>query len=129
MQDGIHLCTKFRNRLLSKNAQLKMGSHKVSIQHLYQLIKTTNIIQHNLSKLDLNVRDKQNVFSCQRISDDKALNLLLVNDQYKATYKYLLVLNLLIIAYTQSKVYLSTRIFYTYELFCFSFDCGEYRCI
>jgi len=75
-----------------------MGSHKVSIQHLYQLIKTTNKIGHNLSKLDLNVRDKQNVFSCQRISDDKALNLLLLNDQYKATYKYLLVLNLLTIA-------------------------------
>ncbi|CAF1075093.1 unnamed protein product [Rotaria sordida] len=114
MQDGVHLCTKIRNRLLSKNAKLKMGLYEVSINHLYELIKTTNKLDHNLSKSDLNIRDKQNFSSCQRISDDKVLHLLSLNDQYKGTYNYLLLLNLLIIAYTQSKISLSTRIFYAW---------------
>ncbi|CAF4922639.1 unnamed protein product [Rotaria socialis] len=104
MQDGIHLCTKIRNRLLSPNAQLKMGIFTVSVKHLYQLIKTKNKIDHNLSKSDINVRDKQNFSSCQKISDDKILNLLLLNDHYKATFNYLLILNLLIMAYTQPKM-------------------------
>ncbi|CAF3439445.1 unnamed protein product [Rotaria socialis] len=114
MQDGIHLCTKIRNRLLSPNAQLKMGIFTVSVKHLYQLIKTKNKIDHNLSKSDINVRDKQNFSSCQKISDDKVLNLLLLNDHYKATFNYLLILNLLIVAYTQTKVCLSTRIYYAW---------------
>jgi hypothetical protein len=29
IQDGIHLCTKIRNRLLFKNSELKMGSYEV----------------------------------------------------------------------------------------------------
>ncbi|CAM2729289.1 unnamed protein product [Rotaria socialis] len=114
MQDGIHLCTKIRNRLLSPNAQLKMGIFTVSVKHLYQLIKTKNKIDHNLSKSDINVRDKQNFSSCQKISDDKILNLLLLNDHYKATFNYLLILNLLIMAYTQPKVCLPTRIYYAW---------------
>jgi hypothetical protein len=114
MQDGIHLCTKMRNRLLSKNANLKMGSYNVSMKHLHQLIKTTNKIDHNLSKSDLNVRDRQNFSSCQRISDDKVLTMLLFNEQYKATYNYLLILNLLIMAYTNRHVSLSTRIYYAW---------------
>ncbi|CAF4261615.1 unnamed protein product [Rotaria magnacalcarata] len=111
MQDGIHLCTKIRNRLLSPNAQLKMGIFTVLAKHLYQLIKTKNKIDHNLSKSDINVRDKQNFSSCQKVSDDKILNLLLLNDHYKATFNYLLILNLLVMAYTQPKVCLPTRIY------------------
>ena len=110
MQDGIHLCTKIRNRLLSKNVKLKMGSYDVSIKNLFELIDTTNKIDHNLCKTDLNIRDKQNFSSCQRISDDKVLNLLMVNDEYKATYIYLLILNLLIITYTEYTILLSDRI-------------------
>ncbi|CAF4164695.1 unnamed protein product [Rotaria magnacalcarata] len=95
LQDGTHVCTKIRNRLLSKHVQLKMGSYKVSIKHLYDLIKNTNKIDHNLSKSDLNIRDKQNFTSCQRISSDSVLNLLMINDQWKATYNYMLILNLI----------------------------------
>ena len=114
MQDGIHLCTKMRNRFLSRNVSLKMGSHKVLTKHLYQLVKTRNKIDHNLSLSDLNVKDKQNFSSCQRISDDKVLNLLSLNDDYSGTYNYLLLINLLIMAYTQSGVSLLTRIFYAW---------------
>ncbi|CAF2170420.1 unnamed protein product [Rotaria magnacalcarata] len=56
-------------------------------------------MDHNLSKSDLNVRDIQKFSSCQRISDDKVLNLLLLNDHCKVTYNYPLVLNLLILAF------------------------------
>ncbi|CAF3518851.1 unnamed protein product [Rotaria socialis] len=119
MQDGTYLCTKTRNRLLSQNANLKMGTYKVSTKHLYNLINTKNKMDHNLSKSDLNVRDKQNFSSCQRISDDKVFNLLLLSDHCKATYSYLLVLNLLILAYTQSKVSLLNRIYYAWVVLFF----------
>ena len=114
MQDGKNLCTKIRNRLLSKNAKLKMGTYTVTLKHLYEIIRTTNKIDYGLSKSDLNVRDKQNFASCQKIADEKVLNLLLINDHYKATYNYLLVLNLLIIAYTRPNVRLLTRIYYSW---------------
>ncbi len=92
MQDGTHPCTKIRNRLLLKSAQLKMGVYEVSIEHLHQLIKIRNKIDHNLSKSDLDIRDKQNFSSCRRISDEKLLNLLFLDDRYKATYIYLLII-------------------------------------
>ncbi|CAF1610337.1 unnamed protein product [Adineta ricciae] len=114
MQDGVHLCTKIRNRLLSKTAKLKMGSYDVSINDLYKLIETRNKLDHNLSRSDLNCRDKQNFASCQRISDDRVLNLLSSNDQSNGTFNYLLLLNLLITAYTRSDVSLSERIFYAW---------------
>ncbi|CAF1435863.1 unnamed protein product [Rotaria sordida] len=114
LQDGTHLCTKIRNRVLSKHVQLKMGLYKVSIKHLYDLIKNTNKMDHNLSKSDLNIHDKQNFISCQRISSDSVLNLLMINDQWKATYNYMLILNLLIMTYTQSKISLLDRVFYAW---------------
>lgn len=112
MQDGIHLCNKIRNRLLSTNARLTMGRYNVSIKHLRELINYSNKIDHNLSNSDLNVRDKQNFASCQKICDDKVLVILSMNEKYKGTYNYLLLLNLLIMAYTNRHFSLSTRIFY-----------------
>lgn len=88
-QDGIHLCTKIRNRLLPKYVQLKMGLYEVSIKHLYDLMKNTNKIDHNLSKSDLNIHNRQNFSSYQRISSDNVLNLLVVKDQWKATHNYM----------------------------------------
>ncbi|CAF1351263.1 unnamed protein product [Rotaria sp. Silwood1] len=112
VQDGVHLCTKIRNRMLSKSAELTMGSYEISMEHLHDLIRSTNKLDHNLSISDLNVKDKQNFVSCQKISDDKVLNLLLLNDKYRGTYNYLLILNLLITAYTERAIALSDRIYY-----------------
>ena len=50
-QDGTHLCTKIRNRMLFRHVELKMGLYKLSIKHLYDLIKNTNKVDHNLSNL------------------------------------------------------------------------------
>jgi hypothetical protein len=54
-----------------------MGLYQVSVEHLYDLIETTNKIVHNLSRSGLNTRDIQNFASCVRISSDDVLNLLL----------------------------------------------------
>ena len=82
--------------------------------NICHLIKTTNKIDHNVSKSDLNVRDRQNFRSCQRVSYDKVLNLLMLNDKFDGTYSYLLGLNLLIIVYTQSNVSLPDRILFAW---------------
>ena len=64
VQDGIHLCTKMRNRLLSKITDLIMGAYKISMEHLYDLVQSCNKIDHNLSLSDLNVKDtcRQNFY-------------------------------------------------------------------
>ena len=111
MQDGPHVYTKMRNRLLSKTACLTMGNYRVSIEHLFDLINNNNKLDHNLSKSDLDVKDKQNFHSCQKICDEKVLNILMTNDEYKATYIYLVILNLLIDAYTNVEISLSYRIY------------------
>ena len=113
-QDGMHLATKMRNRLLSKTADLLMGPYVISIEHLYDLIQSTNKIDHNLSMSDLNVKDIQNFVSCQKISDDKVLDLLLENEECNGTYIYLLVLNLLILAYTERSILIADRIYYAW---------------
>ncbi|CAF4242226.1 unnamed protein product [Rotaria sp. Silwood2] len=53
LQDGIHLCNKMRNRLLSPKVCLHTGSFKITVEHLYQLIESTNKVDSNLSKSDL----------------------------------------------------------------------------
>lgn len=72
-----------------------MDVYEVSLDHLHCLIKITNKIDHNLSKSDLNICDKQNFASCQGISNDK-------------------VLNLSILVYAQSKVSLANRTSYVW---------------
>lgn len=111
MQDGIHLCTKMRNRLYSKTARLTMGNYVASIEHLYDLVNDNNKIDHGLSKSDLNIRDKQNFHSCQKLCDEKVLNMLMCSNEHRATYIYLLIINLLIDAYTNSAISLSSRIY------------------
>ncbi|CAF1462118.1 unnamed protein product [Rotaria sordida] len=53
LQDGIHLCNKMRNRLLSPKVCLRTGSFEITVEHLYQLIESTNKVDSNLSKSDL----------------------------------------------------------------------------
>jgi hypothetical protein len=89
MQDPIHIATKFRNRLLSKVAKLKMGDYSIDDQDLIDLIKSKNKIEHNLIKCDVNPKDKQNYVSCLRISSEIVLNLLEKNKNAKGTYVYL----------------------------------------
>ncbi|CAF2146026.1 unnamed protein product [Rotaria magnacalcarata] len=47
-QDATHLCTKLRNRLLSRTATLIVGHNGVSIDHLSILIRKVSKLQHGL---------------------------------------------------------------------------------
>ena len=96
MQDPIHIATKFRNRLLSKVAKLKMGDYSISDQDLIDLIESKSKIEHNLVRCDVNPKDKQNYPSCLRISSQTVLNLLERDESAKGTYVYLSLLRLII---------------------------------
>ncbi len=61
MQDGTHLATKIRNRLLSETATLCNSDQK---------------IEHNLVKSDIFHHDRQNYASCLKITSDDVLTLL-----------------------------------------------------
>jgi len=73
-QDSIHLCTKLRNRLLSSKATMLLGDELISINHLVQLIESSSKLNHNLVKSDVLPKDRQNYSSCEKISNEAALN-------------------------------------------------------
>ena len=47
MQDPIHVATKFRNRLLSQVASMKMGKYLIDKEHIIYLIESHIKIEHN----------------------------------------------------------------------------------
>ncbi|CAF5164248.1 unnamed protein product, partial [Rotaria magnacalcarata] len=48
MQDGVHLVTKIRNRLLSTTATLRINGQDINVIHLLDLIENYSKIDHNL---------------------------------------------------------------------------------
>lgn len=116
MQDGIHIATKFRNRLLSRTAKLKMGSHWIDIQDLFDLIQSESKMKHNLIKCDVDPKDRQNFRSCLRISSQDVLNLLEKNEKAKGTYVYLSLLRSLIIALTERPITIEERLFHIWTV-------------
>ena len=58
MQDGIHLATKIRNRLLSTIATLSINSHQIHIKDLFFIIDNYSKIDHNLVKSDVFPSDR-----------------------------------------------------------------------
>ncbi|CAM4973298.1 unnamed protein product [Rotaria socialis] len=59
-QDATHLATKWRNRLLSSTAELRLGDQSISINHLYSIIDNAKFtkIDHGLTKSDINPKDR-----------------------------------------------------------------------
>ncbi|CAM4840137.1 unnamed protein product [Rotaria magnacalcarata] len=76
MQDPMHICTKLRNRLLSKTATLVLGDQIINIKPLYYVIDNFFKLDHGLVQSDVNPKDRQNYGSCEKISNDKVLKLL-----------------------------------------------------
>ena len=97
MQDGIHLATKIRNRLLSRTTTMFIGNQYVSLNHLADLINNYSKVDHNLVKFDVFPRDRQSFSSCSKISSDDVLKLL-EESKDAATYIYLYLLKLIILA-------------------------------
>ena len=111
MQDGVHLATKMRNRILSNSATLLIGNQHVSLSHLVDLIDNQSKIDHNLVRSDVIPRDRQNFSSCLKISSDDVLKLLEGGDTV-ATYVYLYLLKLLILTYVSKSTPTCDRLFY-----------------
>ena len=110
MQDPIHIATKFRNRLLSTVAKLKMGNYSISDRDLFRLIESKIKVEHNLIKCDVNPKDKQNYASCLRISSDAVLKLLERDERAKGTYVYLSLLRLIISSLIEKSTKIEERL-------------------
>ncbi len=111
MQDGIHLATKIRNRLLSTIATLSINNHQISINDLLYIIANYSKIDHNLVKSDVIPHDRQNFSSCLKITSDDVLNLL-KEINAKGTYIYLYLLKLVIITYIKADTDILVRLYY-----------------
>ena len=49
-QDGIHSCTKLRNRSLSSIPTMLLGDNLITADHLVWLIESSSKLNHNLVK-------------------------------------------------------------------------------
>jgi hypothetical protein len=116
MQDPIHVATKFRNRLLSEVASMKIGDYSIDIQHLMNIINLKNKIEHNLIKCDVSPKDRQNFASCRRISSDIVLNLLNKNENSKGTYVYLSLLRSIIIGSIEKSTTIEERLYHMWTV-------------
>ncbi|CAF2819737.1 unnamed protein product [Rotaria sp. Silwood2] len=76
IQDPIHICTKLRNRLLSKTAALLLGNQLINIEPLLYIIENFSKFDHALVLSDIDPKDRQNFKSCTKISNDNVLILL-----------------------------------------------------
>ena len=115
MQDGIHLVTKIRNRLLSTTANLSLGGMKISIDHLLALIRNHPKIDHNLVKSDIIPHDRQNFASCIKITSDDVLALL-NTPETQATKLYLYLLKLVILTYVRSDTSVHDRLYFGWTI-------------
>lgn len=111
MQDGPHLITKIRNRLLSEIATLHINNDSININHLLDLIESHPKLDHNLVRSDIIPSDKQNYTSCLKITSDDVLTLL-KQMNYRATYIYLYLLKLIILAYVKSNTDILSRLYF-----------------
>jgi hypothetical protein len=111
MQDGIHLATKIRNRLLSTIATLSINNHQISINDLLYIIANYSKIDHNLVKSDVIPHDRQNFSSCLKITSDDVLNLL-KEMNVKGTSIYLYLLKLVNITYIKADTDILARLYY-----------------
>ncbi|CAF2069261.1 unnamed protein product [Rotaria magnacalcarata] len=68
--DATHLVTKWRNRILSAAAELRLGNQFISINHLYNIIhnETFTKLDHGLTKSDINPKDRQHFSSCLKLT-------------------------------------------------------------
>ena len=113
-QDPIHLCTKIRNRMLSKTATLLIGNGEVSTSKLIDLILTKTKFAHGLVKTDIEPKDRQNFSSCVKIASDDVLLALEDVDDSTATQSYLRLLRSIIIAYVDHSTLILERIYYAW---------------
>lgn len=90
VQDMTHVGTKLRNRLLNCHIEMIMGTSKVSVAHLKDVVKNVHKSVHGLTMSDVNPTDRQNFRSFQKIVDERVLESLQQNVRgSEATIQYL----------------------------------------
>lgn len=90
VQDTIHLGGKLRNRLLKPNINLPLGTHRVSIEHLKNLVKNVQKSIHGLSQTDVCPEDRMNFDSFKKITNDRVIDALAEHiENSEATIQYL----------------------------------------
>ncbi|CAF4749033.1 unnamed protein product, partial [Rotaria sp. Silwood2] len=104
-QDATHLVTKWRNRLLSSTAELRLGKQLISINHLYDIIdnETYTKLDHGLTKSDVNPKDRQNFSSCLKLTSIDLFKILNNNVATRGTLIYLQILKLIVVAFIEKK--------------------------
>ncbi|CAF2204898.1 unnamed protein product [Rotaria magnacalcarata] len=113
-QDPTHLCTKLRNRMLSKKATMLIGNEVVSIEVLMKLIETKSKLVHGLVKTDIQPKDRQNFKACIKLSNDDVLVALEDVDGSQATRVYLRLLRSVIFAYIEHNTSIIDRIYHSW---------------
>ena len=116
-QDSIHLVTKWRNRLLSANAELRFGGQFISIEHLRDIITNDDYskLDHGLTTTDINPKDRQNYASCARIASDDVLSLLVDGADTYGTFLYLSLLKMVIKTYVDKATKISERMYSSFS--------------
>ena len=91
LQDPTHLVTKWRNRLLSEVAEMRIGNKIISIKCLQNIIESDQYtkLDHGLTISDLNPNDRQNYRSCVKLVSEGLLNILSENKHAQGTHVYL----------------------------------------
>lgn len=101
-QDHTHIGTKVRNRLLKRDIILPMGTHKVSIEHLRNLINNTQKSVHGLTFSDVFPIDRMNYKSFDKIVQERVLIALEQKvPNSKATIQYLKMFRDIVNSYMQ----------------------------
>ncbi|CAM4783358.1 unnamed protein product [Rotaria magnacalcarata] len=114
LQDGVHLCTKLRNRLLAANVVLLMGEQYASVSYLIELIENCSKIDHGLVISDVYPKDKQNFASCVKISSNGVLNVLKKIQNSEATQVYLQIIQFIRFAYVDKSPNIIDRLYYAW---------------
>ena len=111
-QDPVHLCTKLRNRILSKRASMLLGKEIVTTEVLMALIETKSKLMHGLVKTDIEPKDRQNFRSCLKLSnEDVLIGLEDINDS-QATRVYLRLLRSIVLAYVEQDTPIVERVYH-----------------
>ena len=113
LQYPIYLVAKWRNRLLSATANLRIGKTSISIEQLKNILENDNYskIDHGLNKSDSDPRDRQNYKSALNLTSADLLNILNNDINSHGTLFYLQLLNLIIKAYVEKLTSIKARKF------------------
>lgn len=115
IQDPIHIITKLRNfflKSLKTTRKYRFGNkYHIKMQHLTYLVRNFSKDQHQLTASILNPTDRQNFSSCQRMCDQKVIELLKANVKDSVgTVSFLEMMRDIIAAFMDDTLYPSQRI-------------------